>query len=456
MSTKPLEDATISRLTRNLQRIASDVMSAKLSSPIALWNLQVQLRKLQIELQQVISAAKEAKAPGQRDHLKVLRELRWHARRVGDAIAWSVLGFNRRILYPLSANTRVGLTSQETDGDRGVLIAAEYLANNGWGFPLLHDITSCLRIGDITFVKGGVDPVTVEVKTKLLESRPADGGQYVEYQIDALMAPDAPLRPGMEGKGRDMSGTINVRTSQLRRLAAARTVQNAPQGVISDIDGEPTIVAEHSVRHGSNMNALQRVVRKARRTGYGAEGVDNTFFYVAIYEPTGALPPDDSPYADNLIKDLEASGVLFESDDGMNTNSLVFFSVPQIDEVFPQLYLPYLLYSLPKSSRIDILLGRMVLLNIVNAGRVAVALQNEGFDVEYANGKNDLSDDSLRVSADIRNSDGVTETFVLSNLAGHIRETVYEFDSLRNLIEIVKFTMDAARAAISQPSSTEE
>lgn len=63
------------------------------------------------------------------------------------------------------------------------------LAGKDWGFPVLHDITDCLRIGDVTFVK--YDPEltasTYEVKTRLKEEQPLDDGKSeFNYEVTLL------------------------------------------------------------------------------------------------------------------------------------------------------------------------------------------------------------------------------------------------------------------------------
>jgi hypothetical protein len=66
--------------------------------------------------------------------------------------------------------------SEQGHGAEGTLAIATGLSQRGWGFPLIHDITDVLRIGDITFIRPRQTPefVTVEVKTRLLNEFPPD------------------------------------------------------------------------------------------------------------------------------------------------------------------------------------------------------------------------------------------------------------------------------------------
>jgi hypothetical protein len=63
----------------------------------------------------------------------------------------------------------------EDQGSRGVIGLAAGLAGEDWGFPLLHDITDCLRIGDVTFIKPDGDNRTLELKTQVTSTEEADG-----------------------------------------------------------------------------------------------------------------------------------------------------------------------------------------------------------------------------------------------------------------------------------------
>lgn len=75
---------------------------------------------------------------------RVCRQLR----AVGDALAWRASGYDRRYVIALSSNNAPGPMA----GKKGLpreLGAAVSLRDQG-SFGLLHDLTNCLRIGDVT------------------------------------------------------------------------------------------------------------------------------------------------------------------------------------------------------------------------------------------------------------------------------------------------------------------
>jgi hypothetical protein len=81
---------------------------------------------------------------------------------VGDALAWRVFGFERRYILALCRNQSPGVMA----GKEGLVAEQDRVERAWWEdgrFALLHDLTNCLRIGDVT-VFGGDRPVTLEVK----------------------------------------------------------------------------------------------------------------------------------------------------------------------------------------------------------------------------------------------------------------------------------------------------
>lgn len=89
---------------------------------------------------------------------RVSRQLR----SIGDALAWRIFGFQRNFILVLSRNEPPG----DMAGKEGLLAERAYLAN-AWRdgrFTLLHDLTTCLRIGDVTVFDGNSLRVE-EIKT---------------------------------------------------------------------------------------------------------------------------------------------------------------------------------------------------------------------------------------------------------------------------------------------------
>jgi hypothetical protein len=90
---------------------------------------------------------------------------------VGDALAWRVFGFQRKYVIALSQNAPPGVMA----GKEG-LAAERDRVRQAWEdgrFALLHDLTNCLRIGDVTvFGKDGSHEI-IEVKSDAERRSPA-------------------------------------------------------------------------------------------------------------------------------------------------------------------------------------------------------------------------------------------------------------------------------------------
>ena len=86
-------------------------------------------------------------------------------RSVGDALAWRVSGFDRRYITAVSQNAPPGPMAGKT-GLQAELDAVNSRWHQHDRFSLLHDLTSCLRIADLTdFYPGGHKEI-VEIKTR--------------------------------------------------------------------------------------------------------------------------------------------------------------------------------------------------------------------------------------------------------------------------------------------------
>ena len=208
---------------------------------------------------------------------------------LGDAFAWLLLGLNRKAIHSLAYNERVPI-SQEHHGSRGILVIAPHLADQGWGFPLIHDVTDCLRIGDITFINPDKSPTdrfrTVEVKTKLTGQEAAPDGR-VKYQYEVRVLVPASHREGATPL-RDTELGATRADRQLLRMRNALTRRTAPEGELVElIDEPPLLVARVDSEAPSHWETLRRVIRRARQSGYASEVVEKAFLYAAFYHPNG-------------------------------------------------------------------------------------------------------------------------------------------------------------------------
>lgn len=267
-------DAVCQPFLGRLEKLTSALLGCRLTSPEALWQFQLDLLRLQRDIQ---SAINDYKGQVKRKHAPIeilteLRAYRWYARRLGDAFAWVVLGGDKQILEPLSRNSRVAVAARESHGSRGMIAMAGYLAGQGWGFPVIHDITDVLRIGDITFVRVNGDSEreyrTVEVKTRAELKRRLESENRAEYLYHMQVLSAAP--PG--NKPIDSSYHVEFKTSipsparpvgrrierQAKRMSTALLHQTAKLDELIKEDGEApalwTGLKRRSPRIGNRFN----------------------------------------------------------------------------------------------------------------------------------------------------------------------------------------------------------
>jgi hypothetical protein len=81
---------------------------------------------------------------------------------VGDALAWRVFGFQRQHIIALSQSAPPGVMA----GKKGLQaeLAEVEKAHTAGQFALLHDLTNCLRIGDVTIF--GIDGTATVIEVK--------------------------------------------------------------------------------------------------------------------------------------------------------------------------------------------------------------------------------------------------------------------------------------------------
>jgi hypothetical protein len=93
----------------------------------------------------------------------VCERLARQLRCVGDALAWRVFGFQRDQIIALCQNAAPGVMAGK-EGLIHELACVEQAYRDGGQFAILHDLTNCLRIGDVTVFGNDGSHRTIEVK----------------------------------------------------------------------------------------------------------------------------------------------------------------------------------------------------------------------------------------------------------------------------------------------------
>jgi hypothetical protein len=447
------DDAIADPFLARLESMVRLLIGGEYSGGEQLWQLQLDLLELQGDVQAEIASVKSRRLKDTKYHadLRALRWTRQQARRFGDAIAWLYLGLNRKLIYPLANNVRVTAAS-DTHGKQAATALAVALSNEGWGFPLLHDITDCLRIGDVTFI-GPDDIHTVEAKTQVIEEAVQDDGRTsTSYRVTLISASPLPTAadsfigrhiPDDRPPSRYLTEPPPRVVRQIERMNEARAHQDAEPNRLHSHASKLFITTETHAALGDNTPAMVRVVESAYATGYGSEAVEDTFLYVAFYASDGLS--DEVIKDERLIVDLQSSGILFEDPE---RNSLVVSALPTNDRRGAELYLPYYLLPLPLNAVVDMMRNRLVVLILTNGGRIVSALEKAGFKITNDSSK---SGGFSFIASSVIDSDdlpGRHFNIELHNLHRHVSEMICEFGSVRNLVGVADAMTRVSRLAI--------
>ncbi|KQN94889.1 hypothetical protein [Arthrobacter sp. Leaf69] len=376
---------------------------------------QEKIAALQRDVQRAITETKvkARKDKKQLAHLRDLQVIRWHSRRLGDGLAWMVLLFDRKTIRALTTNSRVPLSSEEDDGSRGVSVTAMKLLQSGFGLPIIHDITDCLRIGDITFLSfgdGAADKLfrTIEVKTSRLDASVDDKGkENVSLQVTAIgtepfppIARQAVLELGtfraeeLENPERKPRREDRRLDKQFNRMVKAVAHRTAEDHKLTKIDGSSHLSLVSDVEDHHHWAELRKAIRHARSNGYAFFSVDNFIGYGLWFNPNGVVKED---VADpRFVEDIQ-SHVL--SDDLGDRNSLTIGAIPiEEDNAHAPLLMPFTVYEIPQRAISDILHGRLVIMAAMNTGHVERALADAGLKVELEPGARDGRSFKLRTT----------------------------------------------------------
>lgn len=392
------ETRVIQTFVRRIVRLAPRVTQPRFldQGPQGFINLQSEIATLQRDIQSAINTAKKAVRvdKSRLDELRDLRSARWYSKRLGDALAWLVFLFDRKTLFALAENTRTpSSASSEDDGSRGVLLTAQNLLNQRWGLPIIHDITDCLRIGDISLLSFGetVDDRhvrTIEVKTKRTAIEPQlDGSDVLHLQItmisteplyesggDGMQAPEPPTVAPQPLKWRD-DRRLDKQVKRMRRAMEHRDVEN---DVIAELDGNPHMSLLTGVQDVHHWTELRRAIREARRGGYAFFAVDEFIGYSIHYNSAGITTGDLG--MGSLVDDIVKSIFVTDLDD---RNSITINQIPaKEDNDRAPFILPFYLYDIPRRAIRELVEGKLVIMAYMNAGRVEHALAEAGFKVE--------------------------------------------------------------------------
>jgi hypothetical protein len=401
--------------------------------------------------------------------IELLAHVRGKARSTGDALAWLLFRGNERLLRPLSENSRVGSIPDE-HARMGVLAIAQEMARNGAGFPILHDITNILRVGDVTFIRKDQNPVTVEVKTRFTgESESDDLRRYSvqvwgnEDQVRPFVTPhESPPtnEQAAEGRASLKRAAANPRLRrQLDRMRVAHLFQEARVGEVLNVGDIPTLLVEWSMDEAShNWGTARRLATRAKIDGFASAAADGAIFYAAVYSDTpihlhskDKLPAD---WLHDVVSDL-GEAEIFYPPPHTDRNTLWFGLSLSYDQDSTTLHhSPFLLFPLEEQHIVDMFWGRLCFFVGLNVGKIVEDLEHRGFRVEYPKNMADFGRDFLRISKNVTLPNGNKGEMELRNTVQFGSKLLYEFLSLGGFGRLIESVARSSEEAIRNAHPT--
>jgi hypothetical protein len=376
---------------------------------------------------------------------------------------------DRQTIYPLADNAEHAIP-EEDEAWRGFEKVALHLGTDErLGFPLLHDITDTLRIGDVTFIKPGEPHATAELKTQVVGSEESEGGRWVTYHVEAIWAGEDPpkrVKTMSERPGRVPADAAPPRRSpkrrrtlkpefgrQLRRMSKADALRRASDGqIIEHEDGRKSLTVMAPPYEGeSHWKELRRLIREARRTGYASCVVEDALMYIALYRADGFETESQAmDLLSSMPSELAASNVLWREPEMRDRNRVAVYSVPPRGTRLrgPQLYMPYFLYPLPRRAILDLLNDRLMIMAVLNVGRLAAAVERRGLEVELADSDRDWSISPLVAWTNVELADGARYRVAVSGLHRHLLEMIMEAKPLDYFATCAESMAKGARATL--------
>lgn len=389
------DERAILRYTRRLESLANRVTVSRLFSGDGLnhfLDVQKDVFQLQIDLQRDIGEVKQGrrKSAAKASHLSSLRNRKWHAKRLGDAIAWSGLLFNRQLIKALNQNTPVPTPSAWTDGHRGAFEFARATTSREWGIPVIHDITNVLRVGDVTFMlpsesRHPRDAIyrTVELKTtRVGESVDEDGQTTIQLTVTVIGNEPLPFAVRPAPEDREVSAPAQQRRPdrrierQLARMDIATASKNAPMHELTKIGDDYNFNLQLAEEQQPHWKELRRAIRTARREGFAYFELGGFVGYSLIYNATGVTEDDikASPLPDHVV------GLMHK--ETAERNSITISTFPDDDEdEYSADVLPLFLWEIPHRAIRDILRNRLMITATYNAGWMEKLLSDAGLTV---------------------------------------------------------------------------
>ena len=483
------------RQLRTIEELARRLFEHKYDSAQGLWTIQTDLVRYQIEVRgdvrKELSRKSETQATiaevaaqrrgdwkkelqrlqGEISHSEMRVTILEHALNLsmqfGDALAWIFLKGDVRRIASLAIN-KPNPPIPEGLSLQAMLGVAESLANRGAGFPLIHDVTRCLRVGDLTFcniLDDDDEPLTVEVKSKTASIE----GNIATLDV-AIYAPavqpkftkifeklsGAPVQveetarpPAAEETPRGaVLGSGPRLERQVERMARSRRLQAASHLETIDQAGNNILAAMTLQMKGVYFywDIIAELATEAKSRGYATRAVDDAFFYTATYSEDKSVYPwsesADLPFAAQVSERVKEAFPLYG--DASRDHICFRSSWDYLSGEVPPYIRPVLLYNLPIDQRIDIMWRRLSIVVYMNIGKMVEALKLAGIEARVPADEDELNHQFIPITFSETLDDGSIVKVGGGDLNEFANKVGLEFMSLEGFVSCALQTMTGA------------
>lgn len=187
----------------------------------------------------------QQEAKGHQLKAEVLKRIRRELRSVGDGLLWTAVGFDRG--YILGIANAPGGGNLHLSDERGLaaeLDEVERLWRSGEALAMMHDLTNCARIGDLTLVRPGRIPQPKEVK-RSQAIKPRQQGRLTDVQRFVRGVP-VPLGQGTSSLLRSIEGPMRNHLDEYGRVLLEAGTKGAAGAMITSYLGMTAVNFLHS------------------------------------------------------------------------------------------------------------------------------------------------------------------------------------------------------------------
>ena len=488
---------TYSEQLEKLEQIARRFFERKFASAKDLWKIEIDLINFQADLQKLIAEENDeqkklregikrlashctngwkqdiqytqSKLSQLDDKVELHRRVYKTSLRLGDALAWSFFNHDERNIIPLTRNsptpsipTGVGL--------KGMLAIAEVLLSSGIGFPVLHDMTKMLRVGDITFISNDQKPITIEVKTHKVKEE--QNTMLLNIEVHTLIGTkqwdkiQVNLQKNFMQESKQFIEEPLVQYNkpeqrlfrQIERMKETKMLQEAKDNSLTEIGKHKHLVRSINLTDKSyHWDIVREIVAEAKTSGFSCRSTDDGIVYVALYKDQPIWHILSKDKNQNILSKIPAaltSSPMFYTD--TSKNSLHFSTTwSNVCGEVPSHILPVFLYQLPFEMILDMIWDRLEIMTFVNLGRIVEAINNAGLNARLPKNEKEFSEMFIPTYTTTNTSDGTEVNIQLSGMHYFAHRILYEFITLQTFIDFLLIMTEAAVKNVKGNTATD-